>query len=319
MRKKISFEIPCYNEAGNVVELNKQITDIMKGLDYDYEILYTDNSSTDGTTDLLREMAAADDHVKVLLNNRNYGILDGRSSKNTDHYVSGDVVIGLAGDFQDPPELIPEFIKAWEDGYKVVCGRKTASEEGKVKYAFRDLFYRIIDSMSDVPQHHHISGIVLYDREVHEYFLQTDDDLYFRFALADMGYEVKYIDYVQNKRKYGKSSYSLNRYLTYAINSLCSVSYRPLRLMTLSGITLSFISFLVGMIYLIYKLIFWKRFQSGMAPVLIGMFFLGSLQLLFVGLLGEYIGAILRKVTKKPPVVLKEKINLDEPSDQEDG
>lgn len=307
--KKVSISIPCFNESGNVAELSNKIIEIMDGLSYEYEIVFTDNCSNDNTVEILRNIAAKNRKVKVIVNNRNYGVLDGRSDRNTSHYLTGDLIISMASDFQDPPELIPEFIMYYEQGYKVICGRKIGSEE-KGKYFFRNLFYKIIDYMSDTPQHHHISGISLIDREVFDNIQYTDSDYYFRYALADMGYEVKYVDYIQNERKSGKSSYNLSRYLSYAINSMCAVSYRPLRLMTLCGLALSFLSFVIGMMYLIMKLVYWKHFQAGMAPILIGIFFLGSIQLLFIGIIGEYIGAILRKVTRKPNVVVKETINF---------
>ena len=173
--KKISVSVPCYNEVGNVREMAEILTGIMQDLPYEYEIIFTDNCSTDGTKDILRELAAEDTHIKVLMNSRNYGT-DGRSDKNALRYVSGDVCIGIACDFQEPPELIPEFIKAWEEGYKVVCGQKMSSKEGLIKYTCRSLFYDIIRILSDTPQYEHISGIVLFDREVLEQFIKTDYD-----------------------------------------------------------------------------------------------------------------------------------------------
>ena len=163
--KKVSITVPCYNEVGNVRDMAETLMGIMQGLPYEYEIIFTDNCSTDGTKDILRELAAEDDHIKVLMNSRNYGT-DGRSDRNTLRYVRGDVYIAIPCDFQEPPELIPEFIKAWEDGYKVVCGQKESSKEGVIKYSCRSLFYKIIKGMSDTPQYEHISGIVLLDREV---------------------------------------------------------------------------------------------------------------------------------------------------------
>ncbi len=307
--KKISVMVPCYNEEGNVRGMCEALLEIMSGLPYDFEIIFTDNCSTDGTKPILRELAGKDQRVKVLFNNRNYGT-DGRSGRNSLRYASGDVIIHIACDFQEPPELIPKFVKEWEQGYKVVCGQKISSKEGRLKYGCRDFFYRIIRSMSDTPQYSHISGILLYDRDVLENYLQSDYDFYFRYALADMGYEVKLIQYEQQARRSGKSSFNTWRYLTFAINSVTSTSTIPLRLMTVTGFILSVTSFLIGLVYLIMKLIFWNWFQTGMAPILIGLFFFGSAQLLFVGVLGEYLSAVLRKVTRKPDVILSEKLNL---------
>ena len=307
--KKISVKIPCYNEIGNIREMAETVSGIMAETAYEYEILFTDNGSTDGTADVLRELASKDQRIKVILNNRNYG-LDGRSGRNSDKYVSGDAVITLPCDFQEPPELIPEFIKYWELGYKVVCGQKISSEEGKFKYACRDLFYKLINHFSDTPQHAHVSGINLIDREVLEEYLKSDYDIFLRFALADMGYKTQYIQYRQQKRRSGKSSYNVWRYLSFAITSMVTTSNAPLRIMSVAGLIMSFFSFLIGVVYLVMKLVLWNRFQAGMAPIMIGIFFLGSVQLLFIGLLGEYIGAILRKVTRLPDVIVSEKINL---------
>ncbi|MBQ9360923.1 MAG: glycosyltransferase [Lachnospiraceae bacterium] len=308
--KLISICLPCYNEIGNIRPMYESITKVMVETGYRYEIIFTDNCSTDGTRELLREIAKTDDHVKALFNSRNYGV-DGRSGRNTMKYVSGEVMIALAADFQDPPELIPEFIKHWEAGYKVVCGQKVGSEEGRLKYSLRHLYYRIIRLISDIPQYEHISGITLMDREVLDEFQKTDYDYYFRFALADMGYTVKLIQYKQQARKSGKSSYNVWRSLSFSINSMVTTSTVPLRLMTVLGIVLSFITFIIGLFYLVFKLRYWNTFNAGSAPILIGVFFIGSIQLFFLGIIGEYIGVILRKVTRQPDVILSEKIGFD--------
>lgn len=312
--KKVSIFVPCYNEVGNVKPMADTLTEIMQKLPYDYEIIFTDNCSTDGTKEILRSLAAQDQRIKVLMNNRNYGT-DGRSDRNALTYVTGDVLISIACDFQEPPELIPEFIKYWEQGYKVVCGQKTGSKESKIKYACRSLFYKLINGLSDIPQYEHISGIELKDKEVLKEYMKSDYDLGFRFALADMGYEVKLIQYEQQARRSGKSSYNVWRYLTFAINSMISTSSAPLRLMTVAGFFMSIVSFIIGMVYLVLKLVLWHSFQTGMAPILIGMFFLGSVQLFFLGIIGEYIGVVLRKVSRNPDVILSEKINFDEKSE----
>lgn len=309
-KKKISVYVPCYNEVGNVKPMADTLTEIMRGLPYDYEILFIDNCSTDGTKEILRSLAAQDKHIKVLMNSRNYGT-DGRSGRNASRYLSGDVIITIACDFQEPPELLPEFIKYWEQGYKVVCGQKIGSKEGVVKRACRNVFYKLIKELSETPQYEHISGIILIDKEVFEEYMKSDYDIAFRFALADMGYEVKLIQYEQKKRRSGKSSYNVWRYLTFAINSMISTSVAPLRLMTVMGFMLSIVSFIAGLVYLILKLLLWYRFPAGTAPILIGMFFLGSVQLFCLGIIGEYVGVILRKVTRQPDVILSERINID--------
>ena len=307
--KKISVMIPCYNEQDNVVPLTEAVEAQLGNLNYEYEIIFVDNCSTDDTRERLRGISKKNRNVKLLFNSRNYGI-DGRSGRNALKYVTGDVVISMASDFQDPPELIPEFIKYWEEGYKVVCGKKTSSQEGKIKYYLRDCYYKIIASLSEIPQYSHISGITLMDKEVLSEWLKTDYDYYFRFALADMGYEPKLIEYKQQKRRSGKSSYNLWRYLTFAIDSMVTTSKSPIRCITIIGLSMSVISFLVGVIYLVFKLTHWHLFAAGTAPLLIGVFFIGSLQLFSLGLIGEYVGVILRKVTRRPDVILAEKINF---------
>lgn len=311
IKKKISIYVPCYNEVGNVKPMADTLTEIMGKLPYDYEIIFTDNCSTDGTKEILRSLAAQDKHIKVLLNSRNYGT-DGRSFRNAIQYVSGDVFISIACDFQEPPELIPEFIMYWEQGYKVVCGQKTGSEEGKVKYALRCLFYKIINLFSEIPEYENLSGIKILDKKVVKECMKADYDIELRYLLADMGYKVKLIPYKQRERRSGKSSYNIWRYLTFAIDSMISTSVTPLRLMTVTGFSMSVLSFIIGLIYLFLKLFLWDDFQNGIAPILIGMFFFGSVQVLFLGIIGEYIGVILRKVTRQPDVIVSEKINFDD-------
>lgn len=311
--KFISVEVPCYNEVENVRLMAETLVDIMDKTGYCYHIFFVDNCSTDGTQDVLRELAKEYKQVKAIMNMRNYGVMDGRSFENADqYYEDADVHISLPCDFQEPPELIPEFIKQWEAGYHVVCGQKTSSKEGKIKYAFRCLYYKIIQSGTDVHQYANMSGILLFDKEVHDSIVGKDRDIEFRFALADTGYEVKLIPYEQQARRSGKSSYNMWRYLTFAINSMVNTSTKPLRIITVLGICMSFLSFCAAMIYLVLKLMFWYNFDAGVAPMLIGMLFIGSVQMLFMGIIGEYIGVILRKITHYPNVVLSEKLNIDE-------
>lgn len=317
LRKKITINVPCYNEEDNVKPMAETLTHIMQTLDYDYEIIFKDNCSTDATKERIREIASADKHIKAIMLNRNYGT-GGRGRRMRLGYCTGDVIVNIACDFQEPPELIPEFIKYWEQGYKVVAGQKTGSREGKVKYFLRHLYYKIMDAFSEVPQYDHMSGILVYDREVLDEILKIDEDIVLRNALADMGYEVKLIQYVQEKRRSGKSSYNVWRYLTFALNSLVNTSTAPLRLMTVMGFCMAVISFILGIVYTIMKLTIWYRFSAGVAPMLIGMLFLGSVQLLFMGVLGEYIGVILRKVSRQPDVIVSDFVNMDDDDRQMD-
>ncbi len=307
--KKITISLSCYNEEEALPLLMTRLYSSIAQLPYEFEFIFTDNCSTDNTLDILRALSKNDNRIKVLVNRRNYGI-DGRSARNTLRYVSCDALITLATDGHDPPEFIPEMVKYWEQGCKVICCQKVASQGGRIKFAFRSLYYKIIKLLSDVPQSEHISGMSLIDREVLNEYVKTDFDFYFRFALADMGYDVKIIPYVQPNRIGGRSSYNIWRWFSFAINSMVATSVAPLRILTFLGIISSIIAFMLGVLYLSLKLLFWHSFSAGMAPILIGMLFIGSLQLFFLGIIGEYIAVILRKVTKRPDVLLKETINI---------
>lgn len=307
---KLSIVVACYNEEGNVEELTSRIKNVMKEeKDYEYEIIFADNNSQDKTQDVLRKLASEDERVKIILNSRNYGPM--RSPKNAFRHITGDVVLLIAADLQDPPELIPTFLRKWEEGYKLVYGRKTSSDEGKIKYAFRSLFYNIINSFSDTKQYKHISGMWLNDREAIEALMKADEDTEYRYLLPELGFDIAFVDYKQNKRKSGKSSYNFRRYFGFAMESLVSTSTAPLRVATIFGLITAAISFFVGILYFIYKLVYWDDFSVGTAPLVIGIFFFGSVQLVFTGIIGEYIGAILRKVSYRIPVMEKELINFD--------
>lgn len=308
--KKISVQIPCYNEEENVVPMAETLTGILQGLEkYDYELVFRNNGSKDHTMERLRELAQKDKHIKVIDNCRNYGL---SSAKDTFvGRVSGDVIISIPCDFQEPPELIPEFISWWEKGYEVVAGQKTSSKEGKIKYGIRQIYYKIIGVFSDVPQVPNMSGIMLYSRRILEMFWKSDRNQYFRYFITDLGCDIKLIQYEQQKRRSGKSSYNIWKSLAFSINSMVMTSTAPLRIATVVGVILSFCSFLIGLVYLICKLIWWDRFSAGTAPILIGMFFVGAIQLMFIGILGEYIGTILKKVSKPTPPIVKELINFD--------
>lgn len=312
-KSKFSINIPCYNEVGNVRAMAETIIGIMDKQGYPYQVFFIDNCSTDGTQDVLRELAAEYKQVKVIMNMRNYGVIDGRSFANAEKYKGEhDVAISIPCDFQESPELIPEFIHWWEQGYKVVCGQKTSSKEGKIKYGLRQIYYKIIQAGTEVQQYSNLSGILLIDRTVGKSLGPCDKDIDIRFKLADSGIPVKLIQYQQQARRSGKSSYNVWRYLSFAINSLVNTSTKPLRIITVIGFIMSFLSFCAGIVYLILKLVLWYNFSAGVAPMLIGMLFMGSVQLFFLGMIGEYIGVILRKMTKLPNVVLSEKLNIDD-------
>lgn len=309
--KKISLFTPCYNEEGNVRNIYEAVTKVMETMpQYDYEYIFIDNCSQDKTPEILKEIAEKDKHVKVIFNLKNFG--PGRSGYYGFLQTTGDVSICMACDLQDPPELIPEFIKRWEQGYKVVWGQKEGSEESKFMYFIRGLYYKIIKLFSDEIQIEQVTGFGLYDREVMDLIRSVEEpDPILRNLIMDFGYEISLIQYKQPKRKAGKSSYNFIKYFSTALNSLVSTSSGFLRIATLSGFFISGISFLIGLYYLIMKLIFWDSFVMGTAPIMIGLFFLGSVQLFFIGIIGEYIGVVLKRLTKRPLVVEKERLNFD--------
>lgn len=308
--KKISICIPCYNEEKNIPRIYSQISNIMQELaDYQYELIFADNHSSDRSEEVLRQIATEDTHVKVILNMRNFG--PGRSGKNVLFAADGDAAVSLACDLQDPPEMIPQFIKNWEKGNAIVWGQKVGSREGKLKYLLRELYYKIIAKCSDTPQYRQITGFGLMDRSIIQMLESMEEpDMSPRHLIAELGYPVLLLPYLQQQRCAGKSSYNLWRYFDFAINSLVRTSRLPLRMATLLGCICSATSFFTGIVYLFYKLICWHTFEAGIAPIAIAVFFLGSIQLLFIGLIGEYIGVILSKVTKRPLVVEKERINF---------
>ncbi|MBF1197715.1 MAG: glycosyltransferase family 2 protein, partial [Fusobacterium periodonticum] len=272
--KKISIFSPCYNEELNLEMLYNRITNVMEKLKdkYDYEIVIIDNKSKDNSRKVLRKLAEKDKRVKVIFNTRNFG--PGRSGAHGFFQTTGDASIALAADLQDPPELIPEFLKKWEEGYKVVWGQKTESEESKVMFFIRKLYYKIIGKFSENKQIDNITGYGLYDKKVVEQ-LKNEKNPHpnFRYSVTDFGYDVSLVTYKQNKRLHGKSSYNFFRYLDTAISALISTSRFPLRLITYCGFLLSGFCFLSGLYYLIKKILYWDSFQLGLAPLIVAVLF----------------------------------------------
>jgi len=308
--KLISIVTPCFNEEGNVEELCQQVKAIFSELpQYKYEHIFIDNASTDKTVSLLRNIGLNDKNVKIIVNSRNFGHI--RSPHHGLLQARGDAVILLMADLQDPPRLIKTFIKNWEDGFKIVIGVKTKSEEPGLMFAIRRLGYYWINRIADVNLIKNFTGFGLYDKEVIKILHSYDDPYpYFRGIIADIGFEISKVSYHQLQRKKGVSKN--NFYTLYDIGVLGITSYSkiPLRLAALGGFFLSAISLLVSIVYFIAKLIFWNTFTAGTAPVLIGLFFFSSVQLFFIGLLGEYISSINMRVMKRPLVVENERINF---------
>ena len=308
--KKISIVSGSFNEAGNVEELVDRVATIMDSLSqYDFEQIVIDNASTDGTQEILRKLVSKSPRLKVILNSRNFGHV--RSPYHGMLQASGDAVIYLASDLQDPPELIPDFIKQWEQGAKAVVGIKSSSSESAIFFALRRLYYGLIEKLADTKTIQNFTGFGLYDRTIIDYCKKLGDPYpYFRGLIAEIGLPVEKIAYHQPLRKRGFTKNNFYTLYDLAMLGITNFSKVPLRLATMLGFLTAALSLLVALGYLIYKLLFWQNFAIGTAPMVIGLFFFASVQLFFIGILGEYIGAIHTQVLKRPLVVEKERINF---------
>ena len=309
--KHISVMTPCYNEEGNIRNIYNAVKEQFDKMpQYTYEHIFIDNYSTDNSRKILRELATEDSNLKVILNARNFG--PNRSGSYGMLQGTGDALICIVCDLQDPPEMIPTFLQKWEEGYKVVLGQKTKSKENPLMFQVRKLYYKIMEKLSETEHLTNVTGYGLFDKEVLDMIKWMDDpDPYIRGLVTQLGYKWCLVEYTQQERTSGKSSYNFNRYFDFAITGLTHVSKKPLRIVTLVGLIMSAISFVIAFIYLVFKLVHWYEFDMGTAPILIGVFLLGSVQLACLGVIGEYIGAILTKVTKRPMVVEEERINFD--------
>ena len=308
--KKLSIVSGCYNEVGNVEELVDRAAKIMEDLPlYDYEQIVIDNASTDGTQEILRKLASKNPRLKVILNARNFGHV--RSPYHGMLQASGDAVIYLASDLQEPPELIPDFIKQWEQGAKAVVGIKSSSSESAIFFAVRRLYYELVEKLADTRTIQNFTGFGLYDRTIIDYCKSLGDPYpYFRGLIAEIGLPVEKIAYHQPLRKRGFTKNNFYTLYDMAMLGITNFSKVPLRLATMLGFLTAALSLLVAVGYLIYKFLFWQNFAIGTAPMVIGLFFFASVQLFFIGILGEYIGAIHTQVLRRPLVVEKERINF---------
>lgn len=309
--KLISILTACYNEEENVEQLHAEVIRVMSELPgYDFEHIFIDNASTDGTVPILRRMAAADTRVKVILNARNFGHI--RSPFHGMLQAHGDAVISMAADFQEPPELIKEFVRKWEEGYVIVAGVKTATKQTRSLHALRTLYYHTLRRLSDVNLIDNFTGFGLYDRQVIETLRKMNDPYpYFRGLIADIGLDVARVEFIQPARKRGITKNNFYTLFDMAMLGLTNNTKVPLRLATMFGFLTSAISFIVALVYLVLKLIFWQDFVLGLAPLVVGMFFLGGVQILFLGIVGEYVGAIYTQVLHRPLVIEKERINFN--------
>lgn len=311
--KLISIVTPCYNEEENVEELYQRVKAVFEGLapSYRYEHIFIDNASTDKTVVKLKAIAAEDKNIKIIVNSRNFGHI--RSPYHALLQAKGDAVIFLMADLQDPPELIKDFIQRWQEGYKITIGIKPRSDESRWMFAIRRLGYYWIGRIADVKLIKNFTGFGLYDKDVISILQSYDDPYpYFRGMIADIGFDIAEIPYRQLKRKHGKTKN--NFYTLYDIGMLGITSYSkiPLRLAAMAGFFLSGLSLLISIVFFILKLAFWDKFTTGTAPILIGLFFFSSVQLFFIGLLGEYIASINIRVMKRPLVIEKERVNFAE-------
>lgn len=314
--KILSIVVPCYNEEENVKPLYEELVQVLQAhlSGYGYEIIFIDNKSTDGTRGKLRELCAVDKRVKCILNAKNFGQF------NSPYYgllqSTGDCSILLAADFQDPIALIVDFVREWEQGCKIVCGVKTSSRENPFVYHLRSCYYKIIKKMSSVEQIEHFTGFGLYDREFIEVLRNLKDPTPFlRGIVAELGFAHKRVPYTQPKRRAGKTHNSFYSLYDAAMLSFTSYTKAGLRVITFSGFILSILSVMVAFVYLVLKLTNWYGFNAGMAPIVIGVFLMGGIQLAAMGFLGEYILTINQRVMNRPLVIEEERINFDAPED----
>jgi polyisoprenyl-phosphate glycosyltransferase len=313
--KTISIITPCYNEEENVEELYKRVRAVMASLGrYKYEHIFIDNASQDGTVKVLKRIAAADPNVKIIVNARNFGHI--RSPMHALLQTQGDAVIGIVADLQDPPEMIADLIQGWEEGYSMVLCIKRTSEEHSLMFWLRKRYYALVNRLSSIETFQNFTGFGLYDRRVVDLVKSFRDPYpYFRGMIAEIGLPCKELLYDQPGRKRGITKN--NFYTLYDIGMLGIINHSkvPLRMMTFTGFTGAVLSFLLGVAYLFYKLLFWRSFSVGIAPLVIGMFFVSSILLVFMGVMGEYIGAIHTQIQQRPYAVELERINFEFPPD----
>lgn len=309
--KTISVVTPCFNEEENVDELYRRIrAEFEKYPDYDYEQIFIDNASTDKTVELVKALAKTDRRVKLIVNARNFGHI--RSPLHGVFAARGDAVIAMASDLQDPPEMIGQFIQKWESGYKIAIGVKPTSRETFAMAMVRGLYYRTIGRISDIKLISDFTGFGLYDRSVIEIIRKIDDPYpYFRGLIAELGIEYASIPFEQPKRVRGITKNNFYTLYDMAMLGITSHSKLPVRLATMAGFALSVLSLLISVTYLILKLLFWDYFGVGTAPILISLFFFASVQLFFIGIIGEYVAAIHTQVMKRPLVIEKERVNFE--------
>ena len=308
----VGLVLPCYNEEGNVEELHERLVKVFEGLpDYTFEMLFIDNASTDGTVAKVKALAARDPRVKLIVNARNFGHI--RSPFHGMMQAAGDCVIVMCTDLQDPPEMIPQFLEQWRHGASMVLGQKRTSQESPSFFALRGLYYKVARAIAEVPLLEHVTGFGLYDRRVVEIMRGFADPYpYARGMIAEIGLPYVTIPYDQPLRTRGITKNNFYTLLDLALLGITSYSKTPLRLATILGFVLSGLSLAVAVGFLVLKLVFWYSLPAGYAPAVIGIFFLGSVQIFLIGLLGEYVSAALTQVRHRPLVVERERLPRDD-------
>jgi polyisoprenyl-phosphate glycosyltransferase len=312
----ISIVTACYNEEENVADVYAQVRAVVESLPprdgepYTYEHLFIDNASSDRTVALLRDICCHDARVRVIVNTRNFGHI--RSPFHALLQARGDAVISIVADLQDPPEMIRDFVSKWEEGYMIVAGVKKESRERRSMFFVRSLFYRTIDRLSEIPLIRHFTGFGLFDRQVMDKLREINDPYpYFRGLICDLGYKRIEMPYSQPARRRGITKNNLYTLYDMAMLGITNHSKVPLRLAAMAGFVLALFSLAVAAIYLVIKLMFWHTFSLGLAPLVIGVYFFGAVQLFFIGIVGEYIGSIHTQVYHRPLVIEQERINFD--------
>ena len=310
MKKTITILTPTYNEIDNIDELYSRISKvIVKNPNYKFEHLFIDNASNDGSIDKIKEIAKKNKKVKLIVNARNFG--PEASIMHAMKQIQTDACIYIVSDLQDPPELIPDLIKKWEEGFKIVGLVKTESEESKFIYFLRQLYYRLLTKISTTPPIENFSGSGLIDREAIKILKDINDPVPFiRGLLVEIGLPMAIVYFKQPIRKKGVSSYNFLTLYQAAIEGITNHSKVPIKIMSIFGFVLSFLSFILAMTYLILKIFFWDTFEIGMASLLIGLFFFGSIQMFFLGIIGEYISIIHTRIRKMPLVIELERTNF---------
>lgn len=317
--KKNSILTPCFNEEANVMDtynlIKEQMLFLKETKGYEYEHIWIDNASTDKTVTILKELAKTDKNLKIIVNAKNAGFV--RSC----HYgllqCYGDAVIFIEADLQTPPEMIKVFVEKWEEGYKVVAGVKASSKEGRIMFLFRKIFYRTLNRFAEVPQIKDFLGVGLYDQSFIRILRTIDDPYpYFRGMVAELGADLITVPYNQNVRTKGKSSFNFYKLFDFGMLGFVNQTKLPIRLATFTGLFIAFISMIIAIWGVIYKILNWDTFEVGIAGISVAVFFFAAVQLIFLGVIGEYISAIFIQVRKRPLVIERERVNFDEVKDE---